>query len=296
MNSDRTANIDDFGMDTISLAGTLPAKLAGDRATRASRRSCCRRATSSATPTASTPRCAPCATAACASPASRCCAISKGCPATCTTTRSTSRSRCSRCAPRSAPKVLLVCSSTSTHATADPDVLARDLRKLAMLAVPLGIQRRVRRPVVGPHDQRVPDGLGHRVPRRCAQPRHRHRLVPRLRDQDLARRPRHAVDPDKIFLVQLADFMWQEIRIGRGAHRDRAPLPRVPRRRRAQRGAGRAGDAARRAGLSRRLQLRGLQRRLPADAAADGRRARAALRRSGSARTCCAARCRCPGA
>ena len=37
-------------------------------------------------------------------------------------------------------KVLLVCSSTSTHATADPDALARDLRKLAMLALPLGIR------------------------------------------------------------------------------------------------------------------------------------------------------------
>src|SRR6476619_6515311 len=35
-------------------------------------------------------------------------------------------------------KVLLVCSSTSTHATADPDALAGDLRKLAMLAIPLG--------------------------------------------------------------------------------------------------------------------------------------------------------------
>src|SRR3954465_14613487 len=36
-------------------------------------------------------------------------------------------------------KVLLACSSTSTHATQDLDHLARDLRKLAMLAVPLGI-------------------------------------------------------------------------------------------------------------------------------------------------------------
>ena len=37
-------------------------------------------------------------------------------------------------------KVLLVCSSTSSHATDDRDALARDLRKLAMLAVPLGIK------------------------------------------------------------------------------------------------------------------------------------------------------------
>ena len=37
-------------------------------------------------------------------------------------------------------KVLLVCSSTSTHATDEAAVLARDLRKLAMLALPLGIR------------------------------------------------------------------------------------------------------------------------------------------------------------
>src|SRR6478736_666621 len=36
--------------------------------------------------------------------------------------------------------VLLVCSSTSTHATDDPDACVRDLRKLAMLAVPFRIR------------------------------------------------------------------------------------------------------------------------------------------------------------
>ena len=36
--------------------------------------------------------------------------------------------------------VLLACSSTSQHATEDLDAIARDLRKLAMLAVPLGIK------------------------------------------------------------------------------------------------------------------------------------------------------------
>src|SRR5262249_14419046 len=36
--------------------------------------------------------------------------------------------------------VLLVCSSTSTHAATEPDALARDLRKLAMLALPLRIK------------------------------------------------------------------------------------------------------------------------------------------------------------
>lgn len=37
-------------------------------------------------------------------------------------------------------KVLLVCSSTSTHASGDIESQVRDLRKLAMLAVPLGIR------------------------------------------------------------------------------------------------------------------------------------------------------------
>src|SRR5438552_9527881 len=37
-------------------------------------------------------------------------------------------------------KVLLVCSSTSQHASTDPDAMARDLRKLAMLALPLGVK------------------------------------------------------------------------------------------------------------------------------------------------------------
>lgn len=36
--------------------------------------------------------------------------------------------------------VLLATSSTSHHASNDPDVIAKDLRKLAMLALPLGIQ------------------------------------------------------------------------------------------------------------------------------------------------------------
>ena len=37
-------------------------------------------------------------------------------------------------------RILLACSSTSTHATGDPGALARDLRKLATLAVPYGIR------------------------------------------------------------------------------------------------------------------------------------------------------------
>ena len=36
--------------------------------------------------------------------------------------------------------VMLMCSSTSTHATGDTDALVKDLRKLAMLAIPMNIK------------------------------------------------------------------------------------------------------------------------------------------------------------
>ena len=107
-------------------------------------------------------------------------------------------------------KVLLACSSTSTHASADPDVAARDLRKLAMLALPLGIKvayeglswgRTINEfntawDVVCRAD--APNlGLGidsfHIVATKTS-----------LDDLDL-------IDPDKIFLVQQADFMWNEV-------------------------------------------------------------------------------------
>src|SRR5258706_422516 len=57
----------------------------------------------------------------------------------------------------------------------------------------------------------------------------------------------------------------------------RAPFARLPRRRGAQRKGDRARAPARRDGLPRGLQLRGIQRRLPAVAAAGGRGAGATL-------------------
>jgi sugar phosphate isomerase/epimerase len=108
-------------------------------------------------------------------------------------------------------KVLLVCSSTSTHATDDPDLLARDLRKLAMLALPLGIKvayeglswgRTINEftmawDIVCSAD--APNlGIG-------IDSYHLLATESSLDDLDL-------LDPQKIFLVQLADFMWQEVR------------------------------------------------------------------------------------
>jgi len=108
-------------------------------------------------------------------------------------------------------KVLLVCSSTSTHATADPDALASDLRKLAMLAIPLGINvayeglswgRSVSEYTVAWDivcRANAPNlGLG-------LDSYHIFATKSSLDDLDL-------LLPEKIFLVQLADFMWQEVR------------------------------------------------------------------------------------
>ena len=110
-----------------------------------------------------------------------------------------------------AAPVLLVCSSTSPHASADLDHIARDLRKLAMLAVPLGIRiayeglswgRTINEfttawDIVCRAD--VPNlGLGF-------DSFHAFATKTTLDELEL-------IDPRKIFLVQLADFMWQEIR------------------------------------------------------------------------------------
>ncbi|WP_137919127.1 sugar phosphate isomerase/epimerase family protein [Hydrogenophaga sp. 2FB] len=106
-------------------------------------------------------------------------------------------------------QVLLACSSTSVHASQDLDHIARDLRKLAMLAIPFGIRiayeglswgRTVNEfttawDVVCRAD--CPNlGLG-------IDSFHIFAAKTSLEEIDY-------LDPEKIFLVQLADFMWQE--------------------------------------------------------------------------------------
>jgi sugar phosphate isomerase/epimerase len=108
-------------------------------------------------------------------------------------------------------RLLLVEASTSTHAEASPEAIIRDLRKLALLAIPLGIRiafkgiswSRTVRDFAAASDlvfrANCPnlgiaidafDVLAAGIP---------------LDDLD-------AVDPDQIFLVQLSDYMWQEAR------------------------------------------------------------------------------------
>jgi len=108
-------------------------------------------------------------------------------------------------------KVLLVCSSTSVHATQDIDHLAADLRKLAMLAVPLGIKVAYEGLSWGRTINEFTTAWD--VVFRADAPNlgigldsfHMFAVQPSLDDLEL-------LDPEKIFLVQLADFMWQEIR------------------------------------------------------------------------------------
>ena len=171
--------------------------------------------------------------------------------------------------------VLLVCSSTSIHASSDRDVLAQDLRKLAMLALPLGIRIAYEGLSWGRHVNEFTHAWD--VVCRADAPNlglgfdsfHVFATKTPLDEID-------AIDPSKLFLVQLADFMWQEIRSveerittartfrvfpGEGVHS--AQLAEI---------------VTRLARLRRRLQFRSVQRRLSADAAGDGRRARVSRR------------------
>lgn len=108
-------------------------------------------------------------------------------------------------------KVLLVCSSTSVHATDDPDTLARDLRKLAMLAIPKGIKVAYEGLSWGRMVNEFPQAWD--IVCRADMPNlglgfdsfHMFATKTPLEDLDM-------LDPDKIFLVQLADFMWTEIK------------------------------------------------------------------------------------
>ena len=107
--------------------------------------------------------------------------------------------------------LLLACSSTSTHASTDPEVIARDLRKLAMLAVPLGLKVAYEGLSWGRSINEFTTAW--EVVCRGNAPNlglgfdSFHAIATQTSLDALEQ-----VNPDKIFLVQLADFMWQEIR------------------------------------------------------------------------------------
>jgi sugar phosphate isomerase/epimerase len=106
-------------------------------------------------------------------------------------------------------KVLLACSSTSRHATDDPEVIARDLRKLAMMAVPLGIRVAYEGLSWGRHVSEFTTAWDLVVRADCPN------LGLGMDSFHVfaATTPLDAIndlDPERIFLVQLSDFMWQD--------------------------------------------------------------------------------------
>ncbi len=105
--------------------------------------------------------------------------------------------------------VLLACSSTSKHASEDLDHLATDLRKLAMLAIPYGIRIAYEGLSWGRTVNEFTTAWDVITRADCPN------LGLGLDSFHLfaADTPLEEIDylqPDKIFLVQLADFMWQE--------------------------------------------------------------------------------------
>ena len=108
-------------------------------------------------------------------------------------------------------RLLLACSSTSVHASEDPKVLIRDLRKLAMLAIPMGIKVAYEALSWGRTINEFPQAWD--IVSQADMPNlglgfdsfHMFATNTPLADLEL-------LDPEKIFLVQLADFMWNEIK------------------------------------------------------------------------------------
>ena len=119
------------------------------------------------------------------------------------------RSMLQMCAALGSP-VLLACSSVSPHASAERDAIARDLRKLAMMALPLGIKVAFEGLSWGRH---LNDLVGAwDVVRRADCPNlgvgidSYHSFATETPLDALAE-----VDPARIFLVQLSDFMWARV-------------------------------------------------------------------------------------
>ncbi len=107
--------------------------------------------------------------------------------------------------------VMLACSSTSTHASGDAATIVKDLRKLAMLAITKDIKIAFEGLSWGRTINEFPQAW--EVISQADMPNlglgfdsfHMFATKTPLDDLEL-------VDPNKIFLVQLADFMWNEIK------------------------------------------------------------------------------------
>jgi sugar phosphate isomerase/epimerase len=119
------------------------------------------------------------------------------------------RSMLEMCAALGSP-VLLACSSTSPHASDDRAQMARDLHKLAIMALPLGIKVAFEGLSWGRH---VNDSIGAwDLVQRADCPNlgigidSYHGLATETPLEAL-----QDIDPQRIFLVQLSDFMWSRV-------------------------------------------------------------------------------------
>ena len=205
-----TGRIDDFGMDTISLAGPLPAKL------RAIREAGFSQVMLSARDLVGHAEGVEAAIAAVRESGLRVTGFQvlrdfEGLSGQLHDYKvDIAKSMLELCAAVGA-KVLLVCSSTSAHASGDRDAIARDLRKLAMLAIPHGIRVAYEALSWGRSIEEFPAAWD--VVMRADMPNlglgldSFHMFATKTPLDEL-----QWLDPERIFLVQLADFMWQEIR------------------------------------------------------------------------------------
>lgn len=108
-------------------------------------------------------------------------------------------------------RLLLACSSTSAHASSEPEALVRDLRKLAMLAIPMNIRIAFEALSWGRVINQFPQAWD--IVEQADMPNlglgfdsfHMFATKTPLDELEL-------VDASRIYLVQLADFMWQEIK------------------------------------------------------------------------------------
>ena len=207
---DYSANIRDFGMDTISLAGPLEAKLLAVRQTGFSQ------IMLSARDVVSHPGGLESAIAAVRASGLRVTGFQvlrdfEGLSGHLHDYKiDIAKSMLEMCSALGA-KVLLVCSSTSVHASDELDALARDLRKLAMLAIPRGIKVAYEGLSWGRTINEFPQAWD--IVCRADMPNlglgldSFHMFATKTPLEDL-----EMLDADKIFLVQLADFMWTEIK------------------------------------------------------------------------------------
>lgn len=107
--------------------------------------------------------------------------------------------------------LLLACSSSSAHASGEPAALVRDLQKLATLAVPLGVRIAYEALSWGRYVNQV--GQSWELVEEADRANlglaldSFHILAHKADDAVLAE-----IDPAKVFLVQLSDFLWQETR------------------------------------------------------------------------------------